>query len=399
MLPTASRARHLGEVFSAFLRLGVTSFGGPTAHLGFFREAFVEKRKWLSDRAYADLVALCQFLPGPASSQVGMALGLHRAGLLGMLAAWLAFTLPSAIVLVVFAFAAETLLDFAGTGWLDGLKAVAVAVVANAVLGMAKSLTPDVQRATIAVATLIVVLLLPSPITQIGVIVASGIIGLVFLKSETKSLADDSLNIRLPKWIATASLVLFIVLLLGLPVLYFTTQDSTVRLFDMFYRSGALVFGGGHVVLPMLQAEVVQGGLVAQDTFLAGYGAAQAVPGPLFTFAAFLGASTGVAPTGTVGATIALVAIFLPSALLVLGVLPFWERLRAAPRMRRALMGINAGVVGLLAAALYSPVFTSGVTSVVTLCIAVGAWLLLAKWKIPAWAVVIVGAVVGAVIL
>lgn len=387
------------EVFAAFLRLGLTSFGGPTAHLGFFREAFVEKRKWLSDRAYADVVALCQFLPGPASSQVGMALGLHRAGLLGMLAAWIAFTLPSAIVLVIFAFAAEAFLGVAGAGWLDGLKAVAVAVVAQAVLGMAKSLTPDVARATIAVAALIAVLLLPSAITQVGVILASGLIGFLFLRSDTKSHAEDALHIRLPKGIAVTSLIVFLILLIGLPLVSLATQDSAVRLVDMFYRSGALVFGGGHVVLPMLQAEVVQGGLVTQDAFLAGYGAAQAVPGPLFTFAAYLGAVTTEAPTGIVGAAIALVAIFLPSALLVLGVLPFWEELRRAPRMRRALMGVNAGVVGLLGAALYSPVFTSGVTSVATFCIAIVAWLALAKWKMPAWAVVISGALVGAVLL
>ncbi|MDJ1372680.1 chromate efflux transporter [Gulosibacter molinativorax] len=397
--PTTGQARRTGEVFAAFLRLGLTSFGGPTAHLGYFREAFVEKRKWLSDRAYADLVALCQFLPGPASSQVGMALGLHRAGPLGMLAAWLAFTLPSAIVLVIFAFGADALLGQGATGWLDGLKAVAVAVVAQAVFGMAKSLTPDAARATIAVGVVVAVLLLPSALTQIGVIIVSGLIGLFFLRTEATTAGDDALHIRLPKWFGVACLVVFFVLLFGLPALYLATGDSTLRLVDMFYRAGALVFGGGHVVLPLLEAEVVQGGLVGQDAFLAGYGAAQAVPGPLFTFAAYLGAVTNEPPTGVTGAAIALVAIFLPSALLLLGVLPFWEQLRANPKMRRALTGVNAGVVGLLGAALYSPVFTSGVTSIMSFCIALVAWLALAKWKVPAWAVVIGGALLGAILL
>lgn len=395
----ALQGRRVGEVFTAFLRLGLTSFGGPTAHLGFFREAFVERRKWLSDRAYADLVALCQFLPGPASSQVGMALGLHRAGLLGMLAAWFAFTMPSAIVLTIFAFGAEALLGSGSDGWLQGLKAVAVAVVAQAVAGMAKSLTPDASRATLAVAAAIAVLLIPNAIMQVSVIVLSGIVGLFFLRDDTQAQSADALQVRVPRWFGITSLGLFFLLLIGLPLAVLATQDSTLRLVDVFYRAGALVFGGGHVVLPMLQAEVVHTGLVSQDTFLAGYGAAQAVPGPLFTFAAYLGALMVEGPTGVAGAVIALVAIFLPSALLVLGILPFWERLRTAPRMRRALMGVNAGVVGLLGAALYSPVFTSGVTSVMTFCIALAAWLALTKWKAPAWAVVIAGALIGALVL
>lgn len=390
----------VGEVFFVFLRLGLTSFGGPVAHLGYFREAFVERRKWLGDRAYADLVALCQFLPGPASSQVGMAIGLQRAGFGGLLAAWAGFTLPSAILLVAFAYGVTALGDLSSAGWIHGVKAAAVAVVAHAVLGMARTLTPDAKRATIAVAGMIVVLLVPSAFAQVAVIAAAGIFGLAWLRPQAATASEsEPFIVRVPRWAAIASLAVFAVLLAGLPALSAATGDGAARLFDVFYRAGALVFGGGHVVLPLLEAGTVQTGLIDQDVFLAGYGAAQAVPGPLFTFAAYLGAVTTSPPSGLLGAGIALVAIFLPATLLVVGVLPFWDRLRRAPLAQRALMGVNAGVVGILAAALYTPVFTEGVTSVATLGIAAAGFVALTSWKAPAWAVVIAAGLIGWAVL
>ncbi|MEA5116583.1 MAG: chromate efflux transporter, partial [Propionicimonas sp.] len=313
--------RHPGslvQVALVFLRLGLTSFGGPVAHLGYFHTEFVERRKWLSDRAYADLVALCQFLPGPASSQVGMAIGLQRAGLLGLLAAWIGFTLPSALLLFGFAMGVAALGDLSRAGWVLGLKAAAVAVVAHAVLGMAKSVTPDGRRATIAVGAMIVVLLVPSPLATIGALVLAGIAGLCWLTAPSMPEGgSDHFPIRLSRGGALASLAGFAALLAGLPILAAATGNGALGLVDTFYRAGALVFGGGHVVLPLLQAETVQTGLIDPGIFLAGYGAAQAVPGPLFTFAAFLGAVTTGGPSGALGAGLALVAVFLPSALLV----------------------------------------------------------------------------------
>lgn len=403
--PELPQPRHPGtaaEVFRVFLRLGVTSFGGPVAHLGYFRDAFVLRRRWLSEKAYADLVALCQFLPGPASSKVGMAIGLQRAGFLGMLAAWCAFTLPSAILLTAFAFGVTALGDVGDTGWLQGLKAAAVAVVAQAVLGMARTLAPDAKRATIAVGAMIGVLLIPSSLGQVVMIAASAVAGLVWLVAPTETATmeqTDAFTVRVPRGVAVACLTAFFALLAALPAAYAATHDAGIRLVDIFYRAGALVFGGGHVVLPLLQAGTVQTGLVSHTDFLAGYGAAQAVPGPLFTFAAFLGAVMQSGPTGVPGAAIALVAIFVPAALLVVGALPFWDALRAAPRVRRALLGVNAGVVGILAAALYDPVFTSGITSARALAVAVAAFLALQLWKAPPWAVVIAAGLVGFVFL
>ncbi|OYN87892.1 chromate efflux transporter [Parenemella sanctibonifatiensis] len=397
---TAPESGGIGALAAAFGRLGLTSFGGPTAHLGYFREAFVEKRHWLTDRAYADLVALCQFLPGPASSQVGMAVGLRRAGLPGLGVAWLAFTLPSAIVLTLFALGLGAIGDLSQAGWLHGLKAAAVAVVAHAVMGMAKNLTPDARRATIAVAAMIVLLLVSHPAAQVAVMVLGGLAGLALIRPEaTPAPQDARSSVRLSRGLGIGALVLFVVLLVGLPVAVAATGDATLRLVDIFYRSGSLVFGGGHVVLPLLETELVPTGLVDHDTFLAGYGAAQAVPGPLFTLAAFLGASMTSGPTGVVGATIALLAIFLPAALLVIGVLPFWEQLRTGVRVQRVVAGVNAVVVGILAAALYDPVFTAGVTGPASLAVAVACWLALAKWQAPSWAVVIGAAVVGFIVL
>ncbi|WP_129788697.1 chromate efflux transporter [Promicromonospora panici] len=397
------------EVFVTFLRLGLTSFGGPVAHLGYFRDAFVVRRRWLGDRAYADLVALCQFLPGPASSQVGMAIGLRRAGIRGLLAAWAGFTLPSAVLLVAFAYGVTALGGDAGAGWIGGLKAAAVAVVAQAVLGMTRTLAPDARRATIAGAAAIGTLLapsvlgLPGAVSQVGVIVLAGIAGLFWLSATSDDGGDEPFTVPVRRGAAVACLVVFGLLLVTLPLLAAATGDGVARLVDVFYRAGSLVFGGGHVVLPLLQAETVPSGLVGHDQFLAGYGAAQAVPGPLFTFAAYLGAVTTSGPTGLAGATIALLAIFAPSALLIVGALPFWERLRRAPRARRALAGVNAGVVGLLAAALYDPVFTQGILAagnpLVALSLAIAAFVALAKWSAPPWAVVIAAGLLGWVVL
>lgn len=388
------------EVFKVFLGLGLTCFGGPVAHLGFFREAFVVRRKWLGERAYADLVALCQFLPGPASSQVGMAIGLTRAGYPGLFAAWLGFTLPSAFILIAFAYGAGSLEALAGTGWILGLKAAAVGVVAHAVLGMARMLTPDGQRAGIALVGMIGALLMPATLGQMLVILFGGLAGLAILRPlEPAASPDTSLRLTTGPRTALTLLALFFVLLAGLPFLAANGDNGTLTLIDGFYRAGALVFGGGHVVLPLLQAEFVTEGMIGREAFLAGYGAAQAVPGPLFTFAAYLGAAMITPPNGLLGAGIALVAIFAPSALLVMGVLPFWERLRNAPLAQRALGGINAAVVGLLAAALYDPVFTSGVTSPKTMAIAAASFIALASWKCPAWAVVIAASLIGFLVL
>ncbi len=390
-----ARQRHSAlEVFRVFLGLGLTSFGGPVAHLGYFREAFVVRRQWLDERAYADLVALCQFLPGPASSQVGMGIGLMRAGYAGMAAAWLGFTLPSAVAMVAFAYALVGFGIEDGAGWIAGLKAAAVAVVAHAVLGMAHSLAPDRERASLAVLGLAIALLVPGPLGQAGAIVAAGVVGFVWLRGVGVDAAEaDGFSVPVGRGVANVALAVFAAMLVGLPLL--AQFGGAWALFDSFYRAGALVFGGGHVVLPMLEAELVPGGLVTRDVFLAGYGAAQAVPGPLFTFAGFL----GTVANGLPGAVLALLAIFLPSALLILGGLPYWQLLRASPQARRLLAGINAGVVGLLAAALYDPVFTAGITSPLTLVLAAIAFVLLASWKAPAWLVVIAAGLAGAVML
>lgn len=387
-------------VFLVFLRLGLTSFGGPVAHLGYFREAFVVRRRWLGDDAYADLVALCQFLPGPASSQVGMALGLQRAGLLGLLAAWCGFTLPSAVLLVAFALLVSGTPDLAGAGWLLGLQAAAAAVVAQAVLGMARSLTPDRRRATIAAAAAIVVLLVPGPGPQVAVMAACGVVGVLWLRgvlAPPQDVADAGVAVRLPRWVAVSALIAFAALLVAAPVA--ASGTGAVRLFGVFAQAGSLVFGGGHVVLPLLESQTVATHLVDHTDFLAGYGAAQAVPGPLFTFAAYLGAVADGSPSGLVGAAVALVAIFLPAALLVIGALPFWHALRALPWARRVLAGVNAGVVGLLAAALWDPVITDGIRSAPALALAVAAFIALTRWSAPPWAVVIGAGLLGAVVL
>ena len=380
-----------GEVFAVFLKLGLTSFGGPVAHLGYFRNEFVERRKWLEEQSYADLVALCQFLPGPASSQVGISIGLLRAGYPGALAAWTAFTLPSALALVAFAYGLSAFHNALGSGWLHGLKVAAVAVVALAILGMARTLAPDRERASLAVLALAIALAIPSAWGQIGAIIVGAIIGAAFLKADAPA-AQPSLNLPASRTSAVIALAIFAALLAGLPVLASFAGNENVSLFDTFYRVGSLVFGGGHVVLPLLQAEVVPPGWISNDAFLAGYGAAQAVPGPLFTFAAYLGAVIG----GWKAAVICLVAIFLPSFLLVIGILPFWEGLRRRPMAQAVLRGVNAAVVGLLLAALYNPVWQSAVTAPRDFALALAAFLLLAVWKTPPWLVVVLCALGGA---
>ncbi|OHF36047.1 chromate efflux transporter [Corynebacterium sp. HMSC074A01] len=395
-METPAQRGSAAEVFAAFLKLGCTSFGGPVAHLGFFREEFVTRRKWLSDAEYADLVALCQFLPGPASSQVGMALGLRRAGMLGLVAAWVAFTAPSAIALVCFALGVSRLGNVADAGWLIGMKAAAVAVVAHALIGMATSLVTNRWRALIAVAAMVLVLLVPSPLIQVAAILVGVAAGYALLR-DTAPASEVTSGPTLPKSAGVTSLGIFFGLLLALPIIA-RGSDVGLMLIDGFYRAGALVFGGGHVVLPLLEQVVVPTGLVSADVFLAGYGAAQAVPGPLFTFATFLGASaSGI--NWALGAVLATVAIFLPAALLVVGAMPFWDALRAHPASRSVLAGANAAVVGILAAALYTPVFTAGIAGPATMALAAAAFVALRSWKVPAWAVVIAAAAVGLVVL
>jgi chromate transporter len=381
-----------GEVFATFLKLGLTSFGGPIAHLGYFREELVNRRKWLSDHAYADLVALCQFLPGPASSQVGFALGMMRAGWLGALAAFTAFTLPSALVLVVFALTASSIAGPIGTGALHGLKIVAVAIVAQAVWGMAKNLCPDKERAAIAVVAVAMLAFLPGAIGMVGAIIVGAVAGLA-LGRGTGTPIGGHITMPVTRGIATLALLVFVGLLVLLPLL--AEQGQALAVADSFYRAGSLVFGGGHVVLPLLEAEVVQSGWVTPDAFLAGYGAAQAVPGPLFTFAAYLGAVLGPEPNGVLGSVIALLAIFLPGFLILIGVLPFWDQFRSMARAQSLMQGANAAVVGILGAALYSPVFTSAIGDMRDFTLALACFVLLMAWKMPPWGVVIVAALGG----
>jgi len=389
---TAARGS-AGEVFRVFLRLGLTSFGGPVAHLGYFRSEFVARRQWLDEPAYADIVALSQFLPGPSSSQVGISLGILRAGLPGAFAAWLGFTMPSALAMILFGYGVTRIGDLSQAAWLHGLKIVAVAVVANAVWGMARSLCPDRERASVAVGGAILALAVPSAAGQVGAIAAGALIGWALLGRHASATPSEPLAVHLPRSWSIAAAILFVVLLVGLPLLAAAVPVQPVKLFDAFYRSGSLVFGGGHVVLPLLQAEVVPPGWVSNDAFLAGYGAAQAVPGPLFTFAAYLGTVMGPPPNGWLGGAICLVAIFLPSFLLLIGALPFWDALRRQPAVRAALVGVNAAVVGLLLAALYRPVWTSAIFAPADFAIGLVAFLLLALWAVPPWLVVILGAV------
>jgi chromate transporter len=394
--PSAQKApRPVAEVFWAFLRLGLTSFGGPVAHLSYFRAEFVQRRQWLNEEAYADIVALCQFLPGPASSQVGMTLGFLRAGYAGGLSAWFAFTLPSALALIVFAYGIAGLGDVSDSPWLHGLKIVAVAVVAQAVWGMAKNLCPDRERASLAIGATLLTLAIPSATGQIGAIVAGGVFGGLFLHGAIDARANP-LSLPVHRVHAVAAAIAFLLLLFGLPLLAGATSNHALAVFNAFYRSGALVFGGGHVVLPLLQQAVVPQGWIDNDAFLAGYGAAQAVPGPLFAFAAFLGTAMKTPPNGVLGGLYCLVAIYLPSFLLLIAALPFWDDLRQRAGVQSALKGVNAAVVGLLLAALYTPVWTSAIFSAKDFGLALVAFLLLTQWKAPPWVVVVLGALAAA---
>lgn len=376
------------KIFLIFLKLGCISFGGPIAHLGYFRDEFVGRLKWLNDQAYADLVALCQFLPGPASSQVGIALGLSKGGVRGAVAAWLGFTLPSALLMVVFGFVFINIGIHDNPPWIHGLKVVAVAVVAQALWGMSVSLCPDKTRASLAVLACIGSSIITYAAGQILMIIFGGIFGLFFLTLEN-SLPASGLTVKLSRRTGIIVLFGFFILLTIVPFLSFYIASYPIQLFDAFYRAGSLVFGGGHVVLPLLQAKVVPSGWVDNSLFLAGYGAAQALPGPLFAFAAFLGTVSSNTPNGWIGAIIALVAIFLPSFLLIIGALPLWENLRRHPSMQRAILGVNAAVVGLLLTAFYHPVWTSAILSLNDYLLAITAFVLLQFWRVSAWIVVL----------
>jgi len=382
------------EVFGAFLKLGLTSFGGPIAHLGYFRSEFVERRRWLDDRSYSDLVALCQFLPGPASSQVGMALGLSRAGWLGLLAAWVGFTLPSAIALILFAVGIAQYQGLAQSGWVHGLKIVAVAIVAQAVWGMAKSLCPDRPRAALAILAALLTMILPSAAGQIGAIAVAGLLGWWHLKIGQPG-GGQAHCYPVSRKLGIVALLLFAAPLAGLPLWAAATGSSTIALLEGVYRSGALVFGGGHVVLPLLQTTVVPSGIVSNTDFLAGYGAAQAVPGPLFTFSAYLGAIAQGPLHGWIGGLTLLGVIFLPACFILVGALPFWQGLRHRTGIQTAMAGINAGVVGILVSALYDPVWTSAIHSKADFGLALLSFGLLTVGRIPPALVVLLAGLAG----
>lgn len=384
------------EVFGVALRLGVTSFGGPIAHLGYFRTEYVQRRHWLDEQAFADLIGLCQFLPGPASSEVGIAVGITRAGLLGGLAAWLGFTLPSALALIAFGYGVQHF-TIANAGWIHGLLIVAVAVVAQAVWGMARQFCPDRKRQTMAVVATLVMLAWQTGLAQVLLIVVAGLVGWRIIASG-EAAPRMAMHEPLSRRIGVSALVLFFGLLLGLPILRQFIGTYPLALFTSFYRVGSLVFGGGHVVLPLLQSAVVPPGWVSTTQFVAGYGAAQAVPGPLFTFSAYLGTVAGPSPHGWIGGLLALGGIFLPAFLLVIGVMPFWNAIRVHPGFQSALRGVNAAVVGLLLAALFNPVWTTAIKNRADFGLAVVAYGLLALWKLPPWIVVIIGAIGGALI-
>jgi chromate transporter len=387
---------HIFEVFASFAKLGLTSFGGPIAHLSYFHDEFVKRKKWIDEQAYADLVALCQFLPGPASSQVGMAIGLSRAGYLGAIAAWMAFTFPSALILVLFGLGISKF--NLNESWLHGLKIVAVAVVAQAIWGMAVQLCPDKRRATVAVVAAVVASVITSAMVQLFVILIGGIVGIIFLR-RIQELPHVPVNTKVSQTTGGILLLLFVALLVFLPMAALQSQDQSIKLFDSFFRAGSLVFGGGHVVLPLLQAEVVPTGWVSKEMFMAGYGAAQAIPGPLFSFSAYLGAVSQVQPFGWPGAMICLVAAFLPSFLLIVGILPFWEKLRQHSEIRYAMQGINASVVGLLLSAFYNPVWTSAIFGPKDFALAASCFLLLVFWTVPSWIVVFISAAAGGLLL
>ncbi|WP_263628071.1 chromate transporter [Rossellomorea aquimaris] len=386
---TSRKIKTLIELLFISTRLGFTSFGGPAAHLGYFHEEYVRKRKWMDEKSYGDLVALCQFLPGPASSQVGIGIGIMRAGVLGGIVSFLGFTLPSVMVLILFAILLQGT-DMSNAGWLHGLEIVAVAVVAHAILGMAKKLTPDLKRKAIALFTLVIILLWQTALSQVGVILLSALIG--FLLYRHHEAGDETvLTFPVSRRFALICLSIFFGLLFLLPIFREWSTWEWLALFDSYYRSGSLVFGGGHVVLPLLEREFVPTGWLTEEQFLAGYAAAQAVPGPLFTFAAYIGAVIN----GWKGGILATIAIFLPAFLLILGTLPFWDTLRQNPKIKGALMGVNAAVVGILVAAFYHPIWTSSILAPVDFAFGAILFSMLVFWKLPPWIVVITGSIGG----
>lgn len=386
------RLMALLEIFLISTRLGLSSFGGPVAHLGYFHNEYILKRRWMDEKSYAELVALCQFLPGPASSQVGIGIGVMQAGLLGGIVSFIGFTLPSVILLIFFALILQSV-NVTDAGWLHGLKITAVAVVAHAILGMAQKLTPDLKRKTIALLALIATILWQTTFSQVGVILLAGFFGYIFLKEETNNHVDQ-MKVPISKKFAILCLTIFLGLLILLPILREVTSLKWIAIFDSFYRSGSLVFGGGHVVLPLLEREFVPTGWLSEESFLAGYGAAQAVPGPLFTFAAYLGAVMN----GWQGGILATIAIFLPAILLIFGTLPFWDSLRRNPNINRALMGVNAAVVGILISAFYQPIWTSSILSPIDFAFAAILFSMLVFFKLPPWIIVITGAIGGSFI-
>ena len=389
---------NLLTIFAVALRLGLTSFGGPIAHIGFFRQEYVENRRWISETRFSDLVALCHFLPGPTSSQLGIAVGITRGGILGGILAWIGFTAPSAAILIAFGFGVTHFGNILDEQWLNGLKIAAVAVVAQALWGMSTSLTPDKTRVTIAILAAIAILLSPLPFTIVIVIIIAGAFGWYQLRHLVSKAQTDETSFSIPKTVGIASALLFFILLVGLPLANAFFEIDSLAIVDSFFRSGSLVFGGGHVVLPTLEAEVVRKDWVTTEQFVAGYGASQAIPGPLFTFSAYLGTVMETGLGGIPGALIALIAIFLPSFLLVIAILPFWNQLSQAHRFRAALAGINAAVVGILAAALFDPVWTSSIKQPSDFALAAAAFGLLAFWKLPPWLVVVLCAAVGAIL-
>ncbi|MDF1509062.1 chromate transporter [Robertmurraya sp. DFI.2.37] len=384
-----NRIKALLEILFISTRLGLTSFGGPVAHLGYFHTEYIQRRKWMDEKSYADLVALCQFLPGPASSQVGIGIGVMRAGIIGGIVSFIGFTLPSVLALIIFALLLQGL-NISEAGWIHGLKIVAVVVVAHAILGMAKNLAPDLKRKALALFALVATLLWQAAFTQVGIILICALIGFILYKNHQDS-QDSNIHFPISKGFAVTCLTLFFGLLFLLPILREVTSLNWLAMFDSFYRSGSLVFGGGHVVLPLLEREFVPTGWLSKDEFLAGYGAAQAVPGPLFTFAAYLGAVIN----GWQGGLLATVAIFLPAFLLILGTLPFWDALRRNPKVKGALMGVNAAVVGILISAFYHPIWTSSILAPIDFAFAAVLFSMLVFWKLPPWVIVITGALGG----
>ncbi len=391
-----AKLANLLTIFAVALRLGLTSFGGPIAHIGFFRQEYVENRRWLSERRFSDLVALCHFLPGPTSSQVGIAVGITRGGLLGGLLAWIGFTAPSAAVLIAFGFGVAEFDNLLEDDWLKGLKIAAVAVVAQALWGMGTTLAPDKARASVAIAAAVAILFSPLTLSIVIVIILAGALGWWRFQHYVEGASTEEGRYAIPKPLAIAAIVVFAAILVAFPLMRQAIDNSTFAIFDSFFRSGSLVFGGGHVVLPTLQSEVVENGWITAEEFIAGYGASQAIPGPLFTFSAYLGAVMDIGPGGVNGALIALIAIFLPSFLLVIAILPFWHQLSQVCNFRAALVGINAAVVGILAASLFEPVWTSTVKGPGDFALAAAAFGLLMFWKMPSWAVVILCAAAGA---